>query len=89
MDTLRIARDLSAGDVFSHEQAERLVNAFATYWAEIRNDLVTKDYLDMRLRELEAKFEAKLETKLASVQNKILACQVALFVLLGIAIYFK
>jgi hypothetical protein len=27
----RIARDLSEGDVFSHEQAERLGNAFATY----------------------------------------------------------
>jgi hypothetical protein len=36
LDTLRIARDLSEGDVFSHEQAERLANAFATYWAEIR-----------------------------------------------------
>jgi hypothetical protein len=36
LDTLRIARDLSEGDVFSHEQAERLANAFATYRAEIR-----------------------------------------------------
>jgi hypothetical protein len=30
LDTLRIARDLSEGNVFSHEQAERLGNAFAT-----------------------------------------------------------
>ncbi len=89
MDTLRIARDLSEGNVFSHEQAERLGNAFATYWAEVRSELVTKEYLDMRLAQLEAKFEARLETSLASVQNKILAAQVALFVLLGIALYFK
>ena len=89
MDTLRIARDLSEGNVFSHEQAERLGNAFATYWAEVRSELVTKEYLDMRLSQLEAKVEAKLETSLASVQNRILAAQVALFVLLGVAIYFK
>ena len=43
----------------------------------------------MRLSQLEAKVEAKLETSLASVQNRILAAQVALFVLLGVAIYFK
>ena len=129
MDTLRIARDLSEGNVFSHEQAERLGNAFATYWAEVRSELVTREYLDTRLAQLEAKFdgglaqleakfdgrlaqleatfdsrlaqlEAKfdsrlaklelgLETKLAQMQNKILAAQVALFVLLGVAIYFK
>ncbi|MCC2662320.1 MAG: hypothetical protein K0R41_1731 [Geminicoccaceae bacterium] len=107
MDTLRIARDLSEGNVFSHEQAERLGNAFATYWAEVRSDLVTKEYLETRLVQLEAKFDARLaqlearfdgrlaklesglETKLAQVQNRILAAQVALFVLLGVAIYFK
>jgi outer membrane PBP1 activator LpoA protein len=118
MDTLKIARDLTEGDVFSHEQAERLANAFATYWAEIRSELVTKDYLDSRLKELEAKIDAKIgqldskidakighldnkidtrvtqleariDIKLAQMQNKILASQVALFVLLGIAIYFK
>lgn len=85
MDTLKIARDLMEGDVFSHEQAERLANAFATYWSEIRGDLVTKEYLDMRLEQ----FEAKIDIKLAQMQNRILAPQVALFVLLGIAIYFK
>ncbi len=100
MDTLRIARDLSEGNVFSHEQAERLGNAFATYWAEVRSELVTREHLDARLAQLEAKFESrlaqlearlesKLETSLASVQNKILGAQVALFVLLGVAIYFK
>ena len=96
MDTLRIARDLSEGNVFSHEQAERLGNAFATYWAEVRSELVTKEYLDARLAELEAKFdgrltqvELRLETRLAQMQNKILGAQVALFVLLGVAIYFK
>ena len=100
MDTLRIARDLSEGNVFSHEPAVRLGNAFATYWAEVRSDLVTREYLDARLAQLEAKFETrlvqlearlefKLETSLAQMQNKILAAQVALFVLLGVAIYFK
>jgi hypothetical protein len=118
LDTLRIARDLSEGNVFSHEQAERLGNAFATYWAEVRSDLVTKDYLETRLAQLEARFDARLtqlearfdarlaqlegrsdgrfaklesglETKLAQMQNRILAAQVALFVLLGVAIYFK
>lgn len=96
MDTLKIARDLTEGDVFSHEQAERLGNAFATYWSEIRSDLVTKDYLDMRFEQFEAKIdtkvtqlEARIEIKLAQMQNRILASQVALFVLLGIAIYFK
>lgn len=96
LDTLKIARDLSEGDVFSHEQAERLANALATYWNEVRSELVTKEYLDARLNQLEAKFEAKLETlearfetKLAQVQNRILASQVALFVLLGIAILLK
>jgi hypothetical protein len=111
LDTLRIARDLSEGNVFSHEQAERLGNAFATYWAEVRSELVTKEYLETRLTQLEAKIaarlaeleakfdgrlvqlearlESKLETSLASVQNKILAAQVALFVLVGVAIYFK
>jgi hypothetical protein len=111
LDTLRIARDLSEGNVFSHEQAERLGNAFATYWAEVRSELVTREHLDARLAELEAKFdsrlaqleakydsrltqlearlESKLETSLAAVQNRILAAQVALFVLLGVAIYFK
>ena len=89
MDTLRIARDLSEGNVFSHEQAERLGNAFATYWAEVRSELVTKEFLDMRLSQLAAKLEGRLETSLASVQNKILAAQVALFVLLGVAIYLK
>ena len=107
MDTLRIARDLSEGNVFSHEQAERLGNAFATYWAEVRSELVTKEYLETRLAQLEAKFDARLaqleakydtrlgqlesnlETKVAQMQNKILGAQVALFVLLGVAIYFK
>jgi hypothetical protein len=140
LDTLKIARDLSEGDVFSHEQAERLANALATYWNEIRSELVTKEYLDARLSQLEARFdakfdmleakfdakfdtleakfdakfdtleakfdakfetlegkfdasfdtlEAKFETKLAQVQNRILASQVALFVLLGIAILLK
>jgi hypothetical protein len=65
--------------------AERLGNAFATYWAEVRSELVTKECLDLRLSQL----ETKLETSLASVQNKILAAQVALFVLLGVAICFK
>jgi hypothetical protein len=104
---LRIARDLSEGNVFSHEPAERLGNAFATYWAEVRSELVTKEYLETRLAQLEAKFDARLaqleakydtrlgqlesnlETRLAQMQNKILAAQVALFVLLGVAIYFK
>jgi hypothetical protein len=118
LDTLRIARDLSEGNVFSHEQAERLGNAFATYWAEVRSELVTREYLDARLAQLEAKFESclgqleakfesrlaqgeassnsrlaqlesRLETRLAQMQNSILAAQVALFVLLGVAIYFK
>jgi hypothetical protein len=96
LDTLRIARDLSEGNVFSHEQAERLGNAFATYWAELRSELVTKEHLDARLVQLEAKFDSRLaklesgiETKLAQMQNKILGAQVALFVLLGVAIYFK
>ncbi len=85
MDTLRIARDLSEGDVFSHEQAERLGNAFATYWAEVRSELVTKEHLDARLAQL----ESRIETRLAQMQNRILAAQVALFVLLGVALYFK
>ena len=54
LDTLKIARDLSEGDVFTHEQAERLANALATYWIEIRSELVTKEYLDARLNQLEA-----------------------------------
>ncbi len=85
MDTLRIARDLSESNVFSHEQAERLGNAFATYWAEVRSELVTKEYLDARLAQL----EARLDSKLAQMQNRILGAQVALFVLLGVALYFK
>jgi hypothetical protein len=96
LDTLKIARDLSEGDVFTHEQAERLANALATYWNEIRSELVTTEYLDARLSQFEAMFGAKLETlearfetKLAQVQNRILASQVALFVLLGIAILLK
>ena len=51
---------------------------------------------DARLGQLEAKsdtrmgqLEANLETRLAQMQNKILGAQVALFVLLGVAIYFK
>jgi ubiquinone biosynthesis protein UbiJ len=96
LDTLRIARDLSEGNVFSHEQAERLGNAFATYWAEVRSELVTREHLDARLAQLEAKFdgrlaqlESRLETRLAQMQNRILSAQVALFVLLGVALYFK
>ena len=85
MDTLRIARDLSEGGVFTHEQSERLANAFATYYTELRNDLVTREYLDTRLAQLEARFE----TRLAQVQNRILASQVALFVLLAVAILLK
>jgi hypothetical protein len=49
------------------------------------SELVTKEYLDARLLQL----ESKLEIRLAQMQNKILASQVALFFLLGIAIYFK
>jgi hypothetical protein len=89
LDTLKIARDLSEGDVFTHEQAERLANALATYWNEIRSELVTQEYLDARLNQLEARLEAKFETKLAQVQNRILASQVALVGLLGIAILLK
>jgi len=85
LDTLRIARDLSEGGVFTHEQSERLANAFATYYTELRNDLVTREYLDTRLAQLEARFE----TRLAQVQNRILASQVALFVLLAVAILLK
>ncbi len=68
---------------------------------------MTREYLDSRLAQLEAKFDARLaqleakydtrlgqlesnlETRLAQMQNRILAAQVALFVLLGVAIYFK
>lgn len=68
---------------------------------------MTKEYLetrlaqlearfDTRLAQLEAKFDARLaqlesglEAKLAQTQNRILAAQVALFVLLGVAIFFK
>ena len=50
MDTLRIARDLSEGNVFSHEQAERLGYEFATYWAEVRSELVTREHLDARFK---------------------------------------
>ena len=57
---------------------------------------MTREYLDARLAQLEAKFdtrqtqlESRLETRLAQMQNKILGAQVALFVLLGVAIYFK
>jgi len=85
LDTLRIARDLSEGGVFTHEQSERLANAFATYYTQLRNDLVTREYLDTRLAQLEARFE----TRLAQVQNRILASQVALFVLLAVAILLK
>ena len=85
MDTLRIARDLSEGGVFTHEQSERLANAFAAYYTELHNDLVTREYLDTRLAQLEARFE----TRLAQVQNRILASQVALFVLLAVAILLK
>jgi hypothetical protein len=52
---------------------------------ELRNDLVTREYLDTRLAQLEARFE----TRLAQVQNRILASQVALFVLLAVAILLK
>jgi hypothetical protein len=38
---------------------------------------VTKEYLDARLSQLEARLEAKFETKLAQVQNRLLASQVA------------
>lgn len=87
--TLKIARDLSEGDVFTHEQAERLANALATYWHEVRSELVTTGYLDARLSQLEARLDAKFVTRLAQVQNRILASQVALFVLLGTAILLK
>ena len=53
---------------------------------------MTKEYLDARLSQFEANLEtleARFETKLAQVQNRILASQVALFVLLGIAILLK
>jgi hypothetical protein len=70
VDTLRIARDLSEGDVFSHEQAERLANALATYYAELRDNLVTKEYLDARLDQLEARLDAKLETQLNRLDSK-------------------
>ena len=57
---------------------------------------MTKEYLETRLAQLEARFdtrlaqlESRLETRLAQMQNRILATQVALFVLLGVAIYFK
>jgi hypothetical protein len=49
LGTLRIARDLSEGNVFSHEQAERLGNALTPYWAEVRSELVTKEHFDARL----------------------------------------
>jgi hypothetical protein len=89
LDTLRIARDLSEGGVFTHQQSERLANAFATYYTELRDDLVTREYFDSRLAQLEARLEARFETRLAQVQNRILASQVALFVLLGVAIVLK
>jgi hypothetical protein len=57
---------------------------------------VTNEHLDARLAQLEAKFdtrlaqlESRLEARLAQMQNRILVAQVALFVLLGVAIYFK
>lgn len=57
---------------------------------------MTNEHLDARLAQLEAKFdtrlaqlESRLEARLAQMQNRILAAQVALFVLLGVAIYFK
>jgi hypothetical protein len=57
---------------------------------------VTNEHLDARLAQLEAKFdtrlaqlESRLEARLAQMQNRILAAQVALFVLLGVAIYVK
>jgi hypothetical protein len=83
LDTLKIARDLT------HEQGRAVRKALATYCNEIRSELVTKEYSDARLSQLETRLEAKFETKLAQVQNRLLAPQIALFVLLGIAILLK
>ena len=44
---------------------------------------------DARLSQLEPGLEPKFETKLAQVQNRRLASEVAQFVLLGIAILLK
>ena len=56
---------------------------------------MTKEYLETRLAQLEARFDARLAQLESSSRpggpdaNRILATQVALFVLLGVAIYFK
>lgn len=59
VDTLKVARELAEGNVFSQEQSERLSNAFATYYDELRFELVTRAHPDARFAEFGARMDAR------------------------------
>ncbi|MEE4110003.1 MAG: hypothetical protein V2I24_11675 [Halieaceae bacterium] len=63
-DSLRFARRLKEAGVPEQQaeaQAELMAEAFGFYI----DDLVTKDYLDARLAEQDARFESRLEARFA------------------------
>ncbi|MEH6587156.1 MAG: hypothetical protein V7720_11375 [Halioglobus sp.] len=69
-DTLRFARRLIEAGVPDRQaevQAELMAEAFLLNM----DSVVTKDYLDARLGEQEARIEAKFNVRIASVENKL------------------
>ncbi len=65
-DSLRYARSLEEAGV-PKQQADVMAQALSVF----ADNLVTREYLDVRLSQLEAKLEARLEEKLAPIQIRL------------------
>lgn len=65
-DTLQSARRLRAAG-FPEQQADELAEIMAEAFVHNVDQLVTRDYLDTRLRELETRFDGKL----AELDNRL------------------
>jgi hypothetical protein len=69
-DTLRFARRLIEAGV-PDRQAEVQAELMAEAFVFNMDSVVTKDYLDARLGEQEAKIEAKFNARFATVESKL------------------
>lgn len=69
IDTLSYHRDLRRAG-FDEAQADAVAKGFKAVEERTRDDLVTKDYLDLKIAQLDTRF-AQIDTRFAQVETKI------------------
>ena len=86
IDPLEYTHQLEASGV-PREQAEVHAKAMTAMFLHNFDALVTRDYLDSRLNELEVKIDARMDKRFAEVEVKLARINVMLgIVLLAVAI---